>query len=270
MIVAKPKDYLYKSELHLEVSPLYINRVLNYAEHFHDTVIMVHSHPFEEGTPKYSPSDNVGELKTSKTISQCLPDHPPVGSLLIGKNRPAARIWMGLPKINMLADTTILNGKIQRYFNHSTTNKSIKPALIDRQLRTLGEHIQEKLESLEIGIVGLGGTGSNIAEQLVRMGITKLKLVDHDIFEPSNWSRLYGSTWKNNSHSKTKVELISKYLKKINPKIVYESIPKSVMKKDILHTLSNCDLIFSCLDRQAPRAVLNELSYQCFIPTNLA
>jgi len=38
------------------------------------------------------------------------------------------------------------------------------------------------------------------------------------------------------------------------------------MTKEVLHSLSNCDIIFSCLDRHGPRAVLNELSYQRFIP----
>src|SRR5438445_9345416 len=72
LVPAKPKDYLKRGELHLEVSPLYISRLLNVAEDKGHTVIMVHSHPFETGQPRYSLTDDFGESKTSETISKCL------------------------------------------------------------------------------------------------------------------------------------------------------------------------------------------------------
>jgi molybdopterin/thiamine biosynthesis adenylyltransferase len=63
-----------------------------------------------------------------------------------------------------------------------------------------------------------------------------------------------------------KVDIISKHLLDINTEIEIKALKKNVQTKETLVFLSNCDIIFSCLDRHAPRAVLNELSYQCFIP----
>ena len=40
----------------------------------------------------------------------------------------------------------------------------------------------------EIAIVGVGATGSCTAEQLVRLGVRNLIIIDHDYFEPSNAS----------------------------------------------------------------------------------
>jgi hypothetical protein len=266
VVPAKPSDYLSRSNLHLKVSPIYISRVLNIAEDSKNTVIMVHSHPFETGKPMYSPSDDFGESKTSETISKCLYRTPPVGSLLVAPNGISARAWLGLSKKSVPASATVLDEMNYRIYPDLPKSDFIGHTLVDRQLRVLGKRNQDELESLDIGIVGLGGTGSSVAEQLVRMGITKLRLVDHDLFEPSNWSRLYGSSWKDIARNRPKVALVSSYLKKINPKISCKSIEKSVMTKEVLHNLSNCDIIFSCLDRHGPRAVLNELSYQCFIP----
>src|SRR5207249_1860878 len=63
----------------------------------------------------------------------------------------------------------------------------------DRQVLAFGTAGQELLGQLRIGIVGLGGTGSAVAVQLVRLGVRKFVLVDPDTFEASNLSRLYGS-----------------------------------------------------------------------------
>jgi len=266
IVPARPGDYLKRGELHLEVSPLYISRVLNIAENKSYTAIMVHSHPFDDGKPQYSVTDDIGEARTSETISKCLERNPPVGSLLFGQNNATARAWTGLAKKHFPSDITVLNEKsYQRHCDLSPGNQYNRE-LVNRQTRALGDRTQDNIESLYVGIVGLGGTGSNVAEQLVRMGIQKLALVDHDTFEPSNWSRLYGSTLKDTAKNRLKVEIVASHLHDINPKVACNVIGKSVMSREVLHLLSGCDIIFSCLDRHAPRAVLNELSYQCFVP----
>jgi molybdopterin/thiamine biosynthesis adenylyltransferase len=122
------------------------------------------------------------------------------------------------------------------------------------------------ISNMKIGIIGLGGTGSFISEQLVRIGISDLVLVDMDTFEPSNWSRMYGSSWENINNRDYKGNIIYSYLKKINPKLKIKIINDNIMKDKILKKLMTCNLIFSCLDRHAPRAILNELSYQTLIP----
>jgi len=265
VVPAKSKDYLKRGELHLEVSPLYISRVLNAAEDRGSTVIMVHSHPFETGKPEYSVTDDLGEARTSETISKCLEGNPPVASLLFGQQDAAARIWSGTSKRHTAASVTVLDEKKWERYYESKFN-GLPRRILDRQVKALGVRVQNDIESLHVGIVGLGGTGSSVAEQLVRMGIINVTLVDHDVFELSNWSRLYGSTLEDASKKKLKVDIVASHLKNINPKITCHLVGKSVMTREVLQLLSGCDVIFSCLDRHAPRAVLNELSYQCFVP----
>ncbi len=267
LVPPKYTDYLNRGAFHLEVSPLYVNRVLNVAEDLKNTVIMVHSHPFEMGKPRYSITDDRGEALTSETISKCLGGNPPVGSLLIGQTLASARGWLGLSKKSIPASVTVLGKTTFQFHSHVDDRAGSREySLVDRQVRAFGTSTQFLLESMQIGIVGLGGTGSAVAEQLVRMGVKNLILVDHDKFEPSNWSRIYGSTWKDTTHNHHKVDIVSEHLKRVNPTITLQGVKKSVLTSDVLKSLANCDIIFSCLDRHAPRAVLNELSYQCFIP----
>jgi hypothetical protein len=267
MVPARPTDYLRQGRLHLKVSPLYVSRVLNVAEDRRDTIIMVHSHPFENEVPQYSPTDDEGESLTSETISKCLPGNPPVASLLFGQNQLAARDWSGLSRKSSPAAVATMGSGYFRFQGSSAARKQGRhQESVHRQVKALGQSFQEQFEAMDIGVVGLGGTGSAVAEQLARMGARKLRLVDHDKLEPSNLSRVYGSKQRDVLKKRAKVEVVASYLKEINPRIQVKTLKQSVMTKSALHWLANCDFVFSCLDRHAPRAVLNELSYQCFIP----
>jgi molybdopterin/thiamine biosynthesis adenylyltransferase len=52
-----------------------------------------------------------------------------------------------------------------------------------------GKEGQNKLKDLRIGIAGLGGMGSNLAEIMVRLGVGHIKIADPDIIELSNLNR---------------------------------------------------------------------------------
>lgn len=63
----------------------------------------------------------------------------------------------------------------------------------DRQVRAFGPEGQAVLERMSVAIVGLGGTGSIVAQQLAHLGGGRLLLIDHDEFDMSNLNRLQGA-----------------------------------------------------------------------------
>ena len=67
-------------------------------------------------------------------------------------------------------------------------------AEFDRSVRAFGGAIQSAISKLRFAIVGNGGTGSAVAEQLVRLGARDLILFNPDSLETSNLTRVYGST----------------------------------------------------------------------------
>src|SRR5207249_4533492 len=119
----------------------------------------------------YSATDDFGESRTSETISKCLQKNPPVGSVLFGQQDASARAWTGLSRKVMSADVTVLQAKIYRTFRGLSKGDLVARKVVDRQVRALGDRVQDELESIEVGVVGLGGTGSSLVEQLVRMGV---------------------------------------------------------------------------------------------------
>src|SRR6266436_5683004 len=91
------------------------------------------------------------------------------------------------------------------------------PEIFDRNVRAFGGAIQQTLGDLRIGIVGCGGTGSSVAEQLVRLGVRYLVLIDPDELSESNLTRVYGSGALDIGHPK--VQVLAGHLSGINPEV---------------------------------------------------
>ena len=73
------------------------------------------------------------------------------------------------------------------------TSEFDRPTYLERTRRNRywlkNEEGQMRLQKLRVGIAGLGGMGSNIAEILVRLGVGHIKIADPDVIEASNINR---------------------------------------------------------------------------------
>ncbi len=58
----------------------------------------------------------------------------------------------------------------------------------------LGNGAEDALAAAKVAIVGLGGGGSHVAQQLAHVGFRHFKLFDGDLIEDSNLNRLVGGT----------------------------------------------------------------------------
>ncbi len=267
VLIPEDKDYNFRSDYHLEVSPIFFNKAISRAERNNVTVIQCHSHPFSKDELWYSPSDYAGESTSSRTIRECL-ENKPMGSLLFGQNMVMGRVWLGPNKKPEAIDELRIvdrHMQIHRISNRFNSKKKIDTELYGRQILAFGINGQKILSQLTVGIVGVGGTGSAVAEMLAREGITNFVIVDHDKFTKSNKTRLYGS-YANTKETEYKVDIVKKNIQKIEPKANVKTIPNNVISQNVLNQLKNCDVVFSCTDRHAPRSILNELAHQFFIP----
>lgn len=134
----------------------------------------------------------------------------------------------------------------------------------DRQIRAFGEVGQEVLSRLTIGVAGVGGTGSAVAEQLARLGVGELILVDDDVITTSNVSRVYGSTVED--VGTPKVEVIARHLARIRPGTRVRPIFGRTTNAEAARQLRFCDAIFGCTDDQWGRSVLARMAYWYLTP----
>ena len=166
------------------------------------------------------------------------------------RSDPIERIWVAGPRLKLLR----------------SADSSLAPLspIHDRHVRAFGEAIPAMMGDLEIAIVGAGGVGSAVAEQLVRLGVRKLKLIDHDDLSSSNVTRVYGST--PSDVSRPKVDILRQHLMTIAPDANVVAIEGSLNRLDVARELVGADLVFGCTDDNAGRSRLSRFAYMYRTP----
>lgn len=272
-IIQIPQDFfLLQGEDHLRISSQAINGIIALCEKNKLGVIICHSHPADI---PYSVSDDRGEGRIVEVLRKFIPQNAPTASLLFYPDGVRGRVWVfGSPRPVMVSEIRIIGETLK-----SVTFEKIKKQiqfdlnLFDRQILAFGKLGQALISSTKVGVVGVGGTGSPTAEQLVRLGVQDIVLVDKDIFDPSNLTRVYGTFACDVAKGvrkllagPDKVLLVAHHLKHINPKVNVIALKEDVVTKKGVSALLDRDIIFLCTDNHWSRAVVNRLAYQYFIP----
>ncbi len=121
---------------------------------------------------------------------------------------------------------------------------------------------------LHVGIIGTGSVGSLVAEILSRMGVGSLTLMDFDIVEDRNLDRLLHATRRDAKSKARKVAVLYPYIREAATTPAFKLRPSfsSVTEEEGYKEALDCDVLFSCVDRNWPRQVLNHIAYSCLIP----
>jgi len=272
-----PALFQVQREERLEVSSQAVNGLVALCEVNKLGAVVCHSHP--EDSP-YSPSDDHGERRVFEALAPFVSETAPLASLLFHPDGVRGRVWIpGRGRFVPLSEILVLGRCIRR----------IKPGdwdgatgiemqgIYDRQTRAFGKEGQCLISRAKVGVVGVGGTGSPTAEQLARLGVMDVVLVDPDTFSTSNLSRMYGTfttrrrrwwwPWSSGNGAQLKVDLVAGHLAKIQPGIRVRRVPQSVVLRDAARALFDRDVLFLCTDEHWGRSVVNELAYQYLIPT---
>lgn len=120
-----------------------------------------------------------------------------------------------------------------------------------------------KLQNSKVVIVGLGGLGGNLANNLVRLGVKNLILVDFDIFDESNLNRQLFSNIT--TIGKSKVDILKNVLEEINPLCSILVLSKHIEDIPIDHFI-DCDYLIDAVDNPQTKIYLSKLSTELDIP----
>ncbi len=252
-------DYSVRESRRLSIDSRSYAGVAKRAETGGCSVFFVHSHP--GGIDDFSPQDDREEPKLMEFLTSRLPNRLHGSLVLASRSRLRARVWVA--GIWERVDLVRILGARFRFLGTSSDSKSL-PEFLDRHVRAFGEDLPRLLRALHVGVVGAGGTGSAVGEQLVRLGIGRLSLFDGDDLEVSNVTRVYGSS--TSDVGRNKADVVGAHLKRIGLTDKIEIYPEYILVESVARQLLSCDVVFGCTDKETPRAILVQLALHYLIP----
>jgi len=125
--------------------------------------------------------------------------------------------------------------------------KQYLEGLLERTALYFDKSDLSKVASLTVAIAGFGGVGAITAELLARWGVSNFRLLDKDIYEPSNLNRQVFSTSR--TIGRYKVEVAEERIKEINPFAKVEmSFAESVHNENVHRFIKGADIVIQTAD----------------------
>lgn len=123
-----------------------------------------------------------------------------------------------------------------------------------RNLGLLSELEQKKICDGSVLVAGVGGMGGVAAEVLVRMGLGKIKICDHDIFEETNFNRQLHSNIQ--TVGKLKAKVLKDEFLKINPSLKIECHTDGITLENIHQLLDGVQIVINGMDKMYASLIL--------------
>lgn len=236
------------------------------AEATRSVALWVHTHPGSEGIPVPSSHDALVDQQLADLFRLRI-NSPIYGSLVFsprhtglaftGRLQAEGTEALQIDRIWMVGDRLRL---VESFGSEQTAVSSA----FDRSVRALGHEMQRMLGTLRVAIVGCGGTGSAVAEQLVRLGVRDFTLVDPDTLSESNVTRVFGSTPAD--VGSPKVQVVARNLARIASDARLRTSASSILVERTALELADCDIVFGCTDDNAGRLVLSRMATYLLVP----
>lgn len=128
----------------------------------------------------------------------------------------------------------------------------------------LGAEAPRLFSSLRVGIVGLGGGGSHVVQQLAHVGFQRYALFDADRIQDTNLNRLVGATQRDVEARELKVRIAERVIRGINPSAEVGLF--ACRWQERAEALRSCELIIGCVDGFAERRELEACARRHLVP----
>ena len=109
----------------------------------------------------------------------------------------------------------------------------------------VGDKIND-IKSKKVLVIGVGGVGSYTVESLVRSSISNITIIDNDVIDITNLNRQLMTTLDNIGLSK--VEVLEKRIKSINPDCIVNAINTFVDDSNIDSIITDYDYVVDACD----------------------
>jgi hypothetical protein len=231
--------------------------ILDRATKYALSVIKIHSHP--GGYPRFSQTDDIADRDLLPLVRGWVEADVIHGSVvtlpngeMFGRVLGSENDFIKLDLINVVGDDL--------YFWYSDANTSEMPSFVASHAQLFGAGTTERFRRLSIAVIGCSGTGSPVIEQLIRLGVGELVIVDDDRMDDRNVNRILNSTMLDANEHSLKALMLAQAIDKIGLGTRVIPICRNLWDPEVIRQVAQCDIVFGCMDTVDGRFLLNTLA----------
>ena len=254
--VPTPDEYEQRSEVTVRPSAAFRLALEKRARRNGLSLVYCHSHPRQPGIPSFSGIDDKTEMPLAAYSRDRIGTMPHIALLVGAEGFRARELGCGDP-----VELFEVGRRVIRHFPADSlpvTNE------YDRQIRAFGADGQRAIQALRVAIIGLGGTGSVVAQELAYLGVRQFLLIDPQPLDETNLNRVVGA--RRSDIGRPKVQIARRMIKQLVPNAEVKVKQGDVLEKAVGKLVTDVDFIFCCTDSHGSRHFVNQLVYQFFIP----
>lgn len=230
-------------------------------------LVKFHCHPGNQAF--FSEIDDVGDQAFFENLHGFFDNALPQASIVV---LPSGQMLgrVGLPDGSQLviAQIGVTGRQPQFWWCDPASDLGTTLGTVGRHSRGFGQEMRNELRRLAIGIVGVSGTGSIVAEQLARLGVGKIVLVDPQRVESRNLDRILNATAGDARDGAFKVDVAKRAIDALELGTQVIAIPASILDRNAVVALAGCDILAGCVDGAQGRAILDRMvatQLQCLV-----
>jgi ThiF family protein len=248
-----------------EISPAAVARAVSRALREGLCLIWAHSHPGSGETVAFSPQDLATIARAHKSLVDISQSH--VGALVFGEDAVAGLVTgpdgaeLPLSRIRILGPR--IRDQYAAGFGPASADLDERHA---RQILVFGNSGQQILRQSRVAVLGAGGGGSLIIQQLAHLDVGDITAFDYDVVAKSNLSRIIGATQWDAILRRRKVKVAKRVVKRINRSVILTGRVQDAADREVARQLGEMDAIFVATDTALGRHAANAVAFQYMVP----
>jgi hypothetical protein len=219
-------------------------------------ILKIHSHP--AGYSQFSSVDDESDADLFNSIFGWTDsEFPHASAVMLPDGRMFGRAILQGGSFQEL-DSIMVPGDDLHFWVPQGPTES--PSFAQRHAQLFGAGTVRRLRRMSAAVVGCSGTGSPVIEQLARLGVGRLVLVDPDRVEDKNLNRILNASREDAYLRRQKVEVMARAIARMGFDTEVEIIAEDLATPRAVKAVAECDAVFGCMDGVEGRHLLNRLA----------
>ena len=255
-VVIVPHDRCVRARDSISWPGEYVETAIDRAVARGDAVIAAHSHP--GGLFGFSSADD----ESDRTLMSALrhgTDQLAGSAIIVPSGAVHARVYESDCTATAVDLVMAAGSDLQAWWADGATaaGPTASPMAFTSEMRAW-------LGRMNVCVIGVSGTGSIVAEQLARLGVGEIILIDFDKLEERNLNRILNSSLA--EIGSYKVEMFAHAIRLYRPDCDVVALPRSIATLEAILAACEADVLFSCVDTAEGRHIADRLSAYFAMP----